>query len=175
MVQQEQPVLSYITELTGLTKEEMDAHAVPLAEAMAALRANLPPNAIIVGQNILKDVQWLDLLEGQDFASLVDLSALLQVWNAERGAYTGFGQDHCAKVWLGIQDRPNHDALADATISMMLFNAYRNVQGNPMQLQQLQQATLHAPRTPGFSASHPTVDGCCMGNRKKCTCGGAWL
>jgi hypothetical protein len=29
-----------------------------LAEAMAHLRAHLSPNAVLVGQNILKDVQW---------------------------------------------------------------------------------------------------------------------
>ena len=49
--------MSYITELTGLTKELVDAHGLPLAEALALLRAHLPPTAILVGQNILKDVQ----------------------------------------------------------------------------------------------------------------------
>ena len=45
----------------GLTKESVEAHGLPLAEALALLRANLPPTAILVGQNILKDVQWLQV------------------------------------------------------------------------------------------------------------------
>ena len=37
-------------------------------------------------------------------------------------------QDHCARVWIGVEQRPSHNAVADATISMLLFNAYRSVQ-----------------------------------------------
>jgi hypothetical protein len=130
------------------------------AEAMAHLRAHLSPNAILVGQSIQKDVQWLQLAEGVDYASLIDLSALFRVWNQSRGEYTSFSQDHCAKVWIGVGDRANHDAVTDAAISMSLFNAYRTVQWDPMRLLQLQQATLTAPRVPGFSARNPVIDGC---------------
>jgi hypothetical protein len=171
VVKQEQPVLSYITPLTGLTKEIINANGMPLADAVAIVRRHLPPSAILVGMNILKDVQWLQLNEGVDFASMIDLNALLRVWNPERGAYTNFSQDHCAKVWLGLPDRPNHSAVDDAMISMHLFNAYRTVQYDPMRLGQLQYATLMAERKPGFSSLYPTIDGCCMGNRKKCSCG----
>lgn len=167
--------MSYITPLTGLTKDLIDKHGISMAEAMVTLRRNLPPNAILVGQNILKDVQWLGLVEGTDYSSLIDLSALFQVWNPQRNSMTGFGQDHCAKVWLGIHDSESHDALADAVISVSLFNAYRSVQDDPIRLSQLQYATLSAPRLPSFSAANPTVDNCCMGNRKKCTCGAPWL
>lgn len=127
---------------------------------MAHLRAHLSPNAILVGQNILKDVQWLQLSEGVDYASLIDLSALFRVWNPSRGEYTSFSQDHCAKVWIGVGDRTNHDAVMDSAISMSLFNAYRTVQWDPARLYQMQQATLAAPRVPGFSAQNPVIDGC---------------
>lgn len=42
-------------------------------------------------------------------------------------------------------------------------------------LYQMQMATLSSPRIPGFSSVHPVIDGCCMGNRKKCSCGSAFL
>jgi RNA exonuclease 4 len=171
LIKQDKPVLSYITPLTGLTKEMVDQYGQPLADALAVLRSHLSPNAVLVGQNILKDVQWLQLAEGVDYGALIDLAALFRCWNPVRGEYTGFSQDHCAKAWLGVGDRPNHDALSDSVISMSLFNAYRSVQKNPEQLFQLQQATMNTPRVPGFSATHPTVDGCCMGNRKSCKCG----
>jgi hypothetical protein len=101
------------------------------AEALALLRAHLPPNAILVGQSILKDVQWLQLAEGVDYFSLIDLSALFRVWNQQRGQYTTFSQDHCAKVWIGVGERDRHNAIEDAAISMSLFNAYRMVQWDP--------------------------------------------
>jgi hypothetical protein len=84
-----------------------------------------------VGQSILKDVQWLQLAEGVDYFSLIDLSALFRVWNQQRGEYTNFSQDHCAKVWIGVGERAHHNAIEDAAISMSLFNAYRMVQWEP--------------------------------------------
>jgi RNA exonuclease 4 len=149
----------------------VDAHGLPLADALALLRAHLPQNAVLVGQNILKDVQWLQLAEGVDYSSLIDIAPLFRAWDPKRGAYTAFSQDHCAKVWLGIEQRTVHSALEDAAISMSLFNRYRSLQWDPDALYNMQMATLQSPRVPGFSATHPTVDGCCMGNKKTCTCG----
>lgn len=159
LIRQETPVLSYITPLTGITKEMVDAHGLPLADALALLRAHLPPNAILVGQNILKDVQWLQLAEGVDYHSLVDIAPLFRVWDPSRGRYAHFSQDHCAQTWLGIAPRQHHSAISDAAISMSLFNKYRSVQWDLAALRQLQDATLHAPRVPSFSALTPEVDG----------------
>ena len=169
-IKQDQPVLSYITELTGLTEESLK-NGVPLVEAMASLRHMLPQNAILIGQNILKDIEWLQLAEGVDFHSLIDLSGLFRVWNPTRGEFTSFSQDHCAKVWLGLPVRPNHTAMDDASVSMALFQTYMHVQYDQMKLYHLQYMTLMAERTPGFSSRYPVLDGCCMGNRKKCSCG----
>jgi len=171
LIRQTGAVASYITPLTGLTKEMIDKHGLPLADALALLRAHLPPNAILVGQNILKDVQWLQLAETVDYFQLIDISALFRVWNPSRNEYTAFSQDHCAKVWLGIENRVSHDAVQDAQISMALFNAYRSVQWDTPRLLHMQSLLLNTPRIPGFSSTHPSVDGCCMGNQKRCTCG----
>ena len=40
---------------------------MPLAQAVGILQAALPPHAVLVGQNIAKDVQWLGLKEGVHF------------------------------------------------------------------------------------------------------------
>jgi RNA exonuclease 4 len=94
-------VASYLTPLTGLTAERVAARGVPLASAVAAVRASLPPTAVLVGQNILKDVHWLGLKEGADFSGCVDLAGLYRVSNPRfRGAFTIFSQDHLAKVLL---------------------------------------------------------------------------
>lgn len=39
----------------------------PLTQALQILRQALPPQAVLVGQGILHDVDWLDLKEGNDF------------------------------------------------------------------------------------------------------------
>ena len=44
-----------------LTKELLEASGIPLQHAIATLRQCLPRHAILVGQNIAKDVQWLNL------------------------------------------------------------------------------------------------------------------
>ena len=44
-----------------LTKELLEASGIPLPHAIATLRQCLPRHAILVGQNIAKDVQWLNL------------------------------------------------------------------------------------------------------------------
>lgn len=65
------PVASYLTPLTGLTAERLQAEGRPLADALGVLRDHLPPQAVLVGQNINKDVEWLGLKEGTDFAMQV--------------------------------------------------------------------------------------------------------
>ena len=37
-----------------------------------------------------------------DYFSLIDISALFRVFNAQRNVYTSFSQDHCAKVRVGV-------------------------------------------------------------------------
>ena len=115
-VRPENPVVSYITPLTGVSAKLLNEHGVPLAEAMATLRSQLPKNAVLVGQNIAKDVEWLGLVEGQDFKQMVDLAALLRCWNPKFGSYTYAAQDHYASVWLGAcrTEADAHDAVADA-------------------------------------------------------------
>lgn len=164
-------VLSYLTPLTGVRREDAEQHGQSLALVVAQVRALLTPHSVIVGQSIMKDVQWLGLREGEDFGSLVDLSTLFRVWNDRLQAFTCFSQDHVAKVWLNVQNRQSHDALQDAGIAMGLFNAYRRVQWDAQQLQCMQTLTLSAPRTPSFAAQHGSIDDCCLGHRKTCTCG----
>jgi len=172
-VKPEKPVVSYLEPLTGLSAELIEQQGIPVEDAKQKLRELLPKNAILVGQNIGKDVEWLGLERGVDFVDCVDLATLFRVWNDGRGGWTMFSQLHVAATWLGeVQDPEKpHDAVGDATISMRLFHAYTQVQNNPEQHTALQQATISAPRVPSFAMQYPTYQGCCQGNRKLCTCG----
>jgi len=175
LIKPDQPLLSCLTPITGVTQEDIDQNGVTMEEAVARVRACLHPAAVLVGQNILKDMQWLGLVQGQDYASLIDLTAVFRVWNPQHSQWTNFSQDHVAAVWLGVGERPSHNALDDATISMSLFNAYRQCQWDPAQLHAAQMATLSTPRVPSYAAKHGSVDGCCLGKRKTCTCDGAFF
>jgi len=68
-------VVSYLTALTGLTSEMcLGEDAVPLETAVETVRGLLPKNAVLVGQAIGKDVEWLGLRpDGKDFGRTVDI------------------------------------------------------------------------------------------------------
>lgn len=174
-VKPEKPIVSFLTPLTGLSAEQLDAHGVSLEEALQALRQALPAEATMVGMNILKDVEWLGLSEGTDYSTLIDLAGLFRVRSPE-GRLVYFSQDHAARVWLrGTPfercDGHAHDAAADAATSMALFHAYMLAARSPEQLARLQAETLNAPRAPSFAMRYPSFEGVCQGNRKSCTCG----
>jgi hypothetical protein len=50
-----------------LTPEMLEQRGVSLQQALATLRQCLPTDAVLVGQGIGQDVQWLQLHEGRDF------------------------------------------------------------------------------------------------------------
>lgn len=172
LVKPDKPVVSYLTALTGLTAEAVESKGLPLAAAVQQLKTCLPKTAVLVGQNILQDVQWLGLKEGVDFQSCMDLAGLYRVWNTKYNSWTVFGQDHVATVLLGWDlANMSHNAAFDALKSVKLFNYYQQMQSNPEGWQRAQQALLDAPPTLSFARRNPTYEGVCMGNRKSCTCG----
>lgn len=100
---------------TGITADMIAQYGMPRDQALAALRACLPRNAVVVGQNISTDIKWLQLREGQDYASLVDLVGLFRAWNEKYSSYTYFGLEHETSMLLGIDDAGQaHNAVTDA-------------------------------------------------------------
>lgn len=165
-------VVSYLTPLTSLTKELLDSQGIPLQEALALVRSHLPKSATLVGHNIMIDVQWLGLVEGVDFAGMVDLAGLWRVWNTKYKTWSVFGQDHIASCLLKLDPNRSHDACADAVISMQSFQLHSQLQAAQGEaLQQAKQVLLDTQVAPSFARRNPTFEGCCMGNRKTCKCG----
>lgn len=166
------PVVSYLTPLTGLTVELLQEKGTTLAEALASLKAGLPSNAVLVGQNIAKDVQWLGLKEGVDFTSMVDLAGLLKVWDPRKGKYAYFGLDHYSTCWLGdAREGAAHNAVDDAAKSVKVFNAYTAVMYDAAAVAAVGQRILTTPPDPSFSKLNPTFEGVCQGNKNTCSCG----
>ena len=168
-------VHSYLTPLTGITEDVLSAHGVPLEEAMRHVRAALPPHAVLVGQNIAKDVEWLRLEEGKDFTSLVDLAGIWRVWNPRYKSWSVFSQDHLVKTLLGGDVGERHNAALDALKSIRLFNYFHHLRsargGGEAALDVAKEKLLESPPEPSFAKKNPSWDGVCMGNRKTCTCG----
>ena len=204
-VKPDQPVVSYLTPLTGLTAETLERHGTSLSLALATLRQALPRSAVLVGQSISTDVQWLGLQEGVDFVSLVDLAGLYRVWNTQYKSWSVFGQDHLARVLLGVDNagcvsrqhctlsswrlalcphascspvtacREAHNAVTDAQKSIRLFNLHARLSRDPEQLASAHQTLLANQPQPSFARLNPTFEGVCMGNKKTCACGGAMM
>lgn len=175
-VKPEESVTSYLTPLTGLTKEMLDTHGLSLPEALRILKNYLPQYAILVGQNIGKDVHWLSLKEGVDFEGMVDLAGLYKIWNAQYRSWSIFSLDHLTRVVLGLDSQGGpHNAVGDALKSIRLFNYYRVFGENRVVMSRTQQALLNTPVHDSFAKRFPSFEGVCMGNRKKCTCGAPFL
>ena len=172
-----QPVVSYLTALTGLTEEMINTHGMPLEAALEILRRALPKNATLVGQSIGKDVAWLSLKEGEDFAGLIDLAGLYRVWNPKFKSWSMFGQDHMYKVLLPAIAPPDdapHDAVGDAIKSVNLFGLYSQLVATGG-WEQAQTALLEATPAPSFARRFPVYEGVCMGNKKECKCGAQFV
>lgn len=175
-VNPKEPVFSYLTPLTGLTKDILDTHGVSLDEALCILRTYLPRHSILVGQNIGKDVHWLSLVEGVDFEGMIDLAGLYKIWNDQYKSWSIFSLDHLTRLILGIDSKGGaHNAVGDALKSVRLFNYYRAVCQNPSALNNVKMTLLRTPAHDSFAKRFPRFEGVCMGNRKTCTCGAPFL
>lgn len=165
--------VSYLTPLTGLTEEILEARGIPFDHALAILRTYLPRDAIIVGHSIHHDIRWLGLQQGVDFADIADVAPLWRVWNNRYQSWSLFGQEHMAKVLLGEDLKGGaHDAVADAIKSMKLFRLHQELSakgGNV--LARAKQRLLDVPVGLSFARRNPTFEGVCMGNRRTCMCG----
>ena len=89
----------------------LEQHGIQKHQAVHQLKQCLPPNAILVGQNIGKDIEWLGLQEGQDYVQLMDLVGLFRVWNPKFNSYSVYSQDHLARILLDWEVNETHDAV----------------------------------------------------------------
>ena len=129
--------------------------------------------AILVGQNVSKDIEWLGLREGEDFKGVVDLCGVWRTWNPKFSTYSVFSQDHLVRRLLQGQLELNekHCAEGDSVKSMKLFQLWRELHHAPEKLQREKDKLLEGTPEPSFAKRFPTFEGVCMGNRKTCTCG----
>ncbi|KAF0701217.1 Aste57867_8291 [Aphanomyces stellatus] len=161
-VKPEKPVVSYLTELTGITAEHIST-AQSLEHVIAELKKILPQESVLVGQSVDKDVQWLGLEAGKDFRQIFDVADLFRVPTTASYQYRYFSLRHVAKYLLeaSIQES-DHDPVVDAVYAMKVFKRYRYLHENSGHRQAVLQTLIKTPRTPSFAERHPVLDGVLM-------------
>lgn len=175
-IQPTEPIVSCLTGLTGITPQQLE-RGIPLADALALVRAVIPPHALIVGQNVLKDIQWLGLEEGVDFAGMADLTGVWRAFNNEYKSFSVFSLSHEAKALLGVLQSEPHHAVDDALLSVKLYRLWKQLSApsEKANLAKAHELLLQLPVESSFAKRNPTLDGVCMGNKKSCSCGSPFL
>lgn len=127
-------VVSYLTALTGLTKEMcLGPEAKTLEEAVSMIKSLLPKDAVLVGQSIDHDVEWLGLTQGKDFSRMVDLSVIFRqrmpavlgkasevLRSAETGEAVGNpGADPSSDEFLGFDTRYRSFSLRHVCLNLL--------------------------------------------------------
>jgi len=164
-------IFSYLSELSGLSEELITSQGISLDKAKALIRATLPNDALLVGQNILQDVQWLELVEGVDYGGLMDLAGIWRVYNEKYKAFSYFSLQHEAKALLGLSSTSPHNAVTDGILSIRLYNLYKHIENDANQIAKAHQLLLQTAIDPSFAKLHPVYEEVCMGQKKTCKCG----
>merc|ERR1719229_1561757 len=160
-------IVSYLEPLTSLTPSLLDKYGYPLEKAVTIIRSELPSNAVLVGQNITMDLQWLGLRHGVDFNSFIDLRDLWRSWSEHYKSYTHYSLSHQAKCILGAPPMDKHSASMDALTTMKLLQYYLWCRKYSIPLLHSKVAVLgQTPITPSFAKRHPTFEGVTMQSKK---------
>eukprot|EP01084_Bolivina_argentea_P071523 130008_1 len=168
-VKPEQEIVSYIEPLTSLNAELLDKYGYPLEKAITIIKSELPSNAVIIGQNITMDIQWLGLKTNQDFKTFIDLRDVWRSWSEYYKSYTHYSLNHQAKCILNVENahQQKHSASFDAITTMKLFQYYLYCRYYNMSLFHnkimiLQNTTIE----PSFSKKHPVYEGVQMQSKR---------
>ena len=175
MIKPEKPVVSYLTPLSGLRASNFSASDSDLPSAIELLKRHLPKEAILVGQKIGHDIEWMQLKRGTDFQDSIDLAEVFKgAWIPKYNNFTYHSLLHEAQHVLKISTldaSKEHDPTMDATLSIQLWN---KVKEDPSKLPQYQQMlTRNRPSQSVAKRLDWRYEGVCLSqfNRSKCICG----
>ena len=176
----ETPVLvSYLTELTGLSEAKMAAarregRVSTLEVAIEDLKKVLPADAVLVGSSIESDIRWLKLEQGKDFAHAVDLTKLFECFSppTRPGMQPRPIRFSLRALAMRLLSQRNfqvdeHDPMIDARVSTKLyieFGCHKSAWNSAMA--KLRVIAPVATRIPAV------IDNVCMRkfNKRECIC-----
>merc|ERR1719453_1292299 len=122
-------LVSPLTPITGMHRAQIDG-GYPLEDVQTLVRKCCGPRAVLIGQSILHDIEWLQLQEGQDFGKFIDLADVFKITiptaskrKSAKPASRIFCLEHEAWGLLGItvQAGDAHSPVEDACISIKLW------------------------------------------------------
>jgi len=175
LIKPDKPIVSYLTPVSGLRESDFSTNEyLDLKSATELLKKHLPKQAILVGQNIGHDIEWMSLTVGTDFQDSVDTSEVFKGWNSKYNHMTYHSLLHEAQYVLKISTidaSKEHDPTMDATLSIQLWN---KVKEDPSRLPHYQQMLIR--NRPSQSVSKRLgwrYEGVCMSkfNPATCICG----
>eukprot|EP01086_Lenisia_limosa_P002141 TRINITY_DN1467_c1_g2_i1.p1 TRINITY_DN1467_c1_g2~~TRINITY_DN1467_c1_g2_i1.p1 ORF type:complete len:476 (+),score=108.54 TRINITY_DN1467_c1_g2_i1:158-1585(+) len=161
VIKPEVEIVSYLTDLTGVTKEDCDA-GVSFEEAIKQVKAKLDPEVTrIVGYSIHSDIEWLQLTQGKDFKDLFNLTEYFMA-SGHNSKPCIFSLKHLAVHLLDIPEKSfhksSHDPVEDAKICVDLY-----AQFVPTPKDDLQRLQARLMALPTKSATIPVLmEGVCM-------------
>lgn len=133
LVRIDRPLYPFITELTGITQEAMNAEAVPLRQAadeLSMMWTGIPVekrylNPIVWGDGDLRELRRACALDGHEFTALgrrsLDVKALAGFLRLAQGAAKPMGLAKSMEQW-GLQFQGGaHRACVDARNTLRLF------------------------------------------------------
>ena len=77
-VKPEKRIVNYLTPLTGLQPGDLD-DGERLSVVLRDVKALLGPDVVVVGQGLKSDIKWLQLEQGKDYHSVVDLAQMFKI------------------------------------------------------------------------------------------------
>jgi len=80
-------IVSYMTPWTRISKKKDLEDGMSLEQATKLLKSKLPSNAILVGQRIIGDIEWMNLSQSKDFQESVDLAEVFKSWHPKYGSF----------------------------------------------------------------------------------------
>ena len=98
-VKPDKPIVSYLTPLTGVKRGDLD-DGNKLSDVLAEVKALLGPDVILVGQGAKSDIKWLQLEQGKDYNSVVDLGQMFKTYNSRYGNYSYYSLSHEANTLI---------------------------------------------------------------------------
>lgn len=159
-IKPELPVVSCLTQLTGVTMENLEA-ARPLQVVQQQICEVLGPDAYVVGQSVQHDIEWMGLRKGQDYRDTLDVSHLFRVRKPRAdGTYkfSYFSLKHTCKYLLHMDIQSGiHNPAEDALGALRIFKKFRSTSRDHVQV--CQETLLRSPRTKSFSQIHKLIDG----------------
>jgi DNA polymerase III epsilon subunit-like protein len=170
-------IFSPLTAITGLTKAQVLA-----GEDFEAVRNEVVkhlggPDAVIVGQTVKGDIDWMKLEAGKHYGKFIDIADSFKTYNAKYGDYSHYSlaQEAWALLNYKMHGANSHSPVVDCQIQLKLYTQFCLDSSKLSAARAKLQSLARLEGFPDFTKGslRPVIDGVChfKYNPRKCFCG----